>query len=71
MSNVPNTKVMAGGLGGTISGFIVAVMELRMGIDLSTPEINFIVVMSGLLVAYFVPERNNAMLSHRLKAEVE
>lgn len=55
---VPNTKVMAGSLGGTIAGLIIDVLEGRFQVVLATGELNAIVIFSGLLVAYFMPERN-------------
>ena len=56
-SYIPNTKVLAGGLGGTIAGLIIDVLEGRFQVILATGELNAIVVFSGLLVAYFMPER--------------
>ena len=53
---VPNTKVMAGGLGGTISALIIDVLQGRFGLVLSDGEMQAIIVFSGLLVAYFIPE---------------
>ena len=55
---VPNTKVMAGSLGGTIAGLIIDVLEGRFQLVLATGELNAIVIFSGLAVAYFMPERN-------------
>lgn len=57
MSNyVPNTKVMAGGLGGTISALIIDVLQGRFGLVLSDGELQFIIVFSGVIIAYFTPE---------------
>ncbi len=53
---VPNTKVMAGSLGGTIAGLLIDVLEGRLQVVLATGELNAIVIFSGLLVAYFMPE---------------
>lgn len=47
---------MAGGLGGTISALIIDVLQGRFGLILSDGEMQAIIVFSGLLVAYFMPE---------------
>jgi uncharacterized membrane protein YeiH len=47
---------MAGGLGGTISGLIMDILTNRFDVVLSMGEVNAIVVFSGLVVAYLMPE---------------
>lgn len=58
---VPNTKVMGSGLGGTLSALIIDVLQGRAGLVLADGEINAIIVLSSLLVAYFIPEKTNAV----------
>lgn len=47
---------MAGGLGSTISALIIDVLQGRLDLVLSDGEMQAIIVFSGLLVAYFIPE---------------
>lgn len=61
-SYIPNVKVMASGLGGTISALIIDLIQVRGGIDLTHGELTAIVVFSSLLVAYFVPEPMRQLL---------
>lgn len=54
---VPKTKVMASGLGGTIAGLVIDLIQVRGGVELTDGEMTAIIVFSGLIAAYFIPER--------------
>lgn len=73
-SLAPNTKVMSGGIGGTLSSLIIAELQMRGGITLLTEETAAIIIGVSFLFAYFTKDpQAHAMqdLIDRLKARLD
>lgn len=69
-----NTKVIGSGLGGTIAGLIIDVLEGRFDVLLSSGELNAIIVASAMIAGWLMPDpeqRANVEMIDRLKTRLD
>lgn len=74
MHIAPSNKLVGGGFGTLLGGFIVDELQNRVGILLSSMEITMIGVISGVLVAAFIKDNVREMLEAQvdsLKTRIE